>query len=106
MVWWQILVWCNVPIPVNFSTVSSLLNHVERYGTTNSRKKVTNAIIQATIWNIWKARNNKVFKGYVTTWFKMVEDVKEMTYLWVNTRSTDTALEWRRWTSFNLGCLL
>ncbi|MFS7956765.1 hypothetical protein Hanom_Chr07g00658371 [Helianthus anomalus] len=44
-------------------------------------------VAMATIWTLSSARNARVFNWRFVPWFKMVESVKELVFMWLNHRS-------------------
>ncbi|MFS8033894.1 hypothetical protein Hanom_Chr17g01574871 [Helianthus anomalus] len=51
---------------------------MDNMGLSANRKKIVHAVFIATLWNLWNARNNKVFKGVNTNRHVIVKEVKEM----------------------------
>ncbi|KAJ0490643.1 hypothetical protein HanRHA438_Chr12g0569991 [Helianthus annuus] len=51
---------------------------------------------------IWKSRNDWVFNGYKGSTGRIVDEVKEMSFLWIKERSKLKNLVWDRWKDFNI----
>ncbi|KAD4179857.1 hypothetical protein E3N88_28448 [Mikania micrantha] len=75
---------------VDVEKVEGLLDHAEKQDGNSKKKKMINMIFLATIWRIWQARNEKVFSRKNTGGLKILEDVKELSYLWLHNRSKFT----------------
>ncbi|KAD3069316.1 hypothetical protein E3N88_37196 [Mikania micrantha] len=99
-IWWQICRWVKIPIPISFASVGKMLDFAKENGGEGNMKKVINLIFHATIWRIWLARNDKVFKGINTSWYKVVEEVKELSFLWISNRSRFNMAGWEMWKNF------
>ncbi|MFS8006822.1 hypothetical protein Hanom_Chr14g01253641 [Helianthus anomalus] len=66
------------------------------------RKRVIEVIFDATLWHIWKARNSVIFEGNQFNAGKVVEDIKEDSFMWIKYRSKSSGLVWERWRDFNV----
>ncbi|KAD2394360.1 hypothetical protein E3N88_41337 [Mikania micrantha] len=61
-IWWQVCRWVKLPIPASLET-GGTLDYINTNSRENKMKKVINLVFQATLWRIWLARNEKIFKG-------------------------------------------
>ncbi|GKA74058.1 reverse transcriptase domain, reverse transcriptase zinc-binding domain protein [Tanacetum coccineum] len=57
---------------------------------------------QAVIWTtgyfIWKMRNERVFKGKVSSVTKIVQDIQIKSFEWINRRSRNSSvIDWQQW---------
>ncbi|KAD3066596.1 hypothetical protein E3N88_34476 [Mikania micrantha] len=102
-IWWQICRWVKIPIPISFASVGEMLDFANENGGEGNMKKVIKLIFHATIWRIWLARNDKVFKGINTSCYKVVEEVKELSFLWISNRSRFNMAGWEMWKNFRFG---
>ena len=50
------------------------------------KKKVWLVIWFATVWNVWIARNKKVFQGEAINVTKIVENIKFLSWKWLKGR--------------------
>ncbi|KAD6455049.1 hypothetical protein E3N88_09755 [Mikania micrantha] len=101
-IWWQICRWLKIPCPTTFESVEGLLDHVDTSGREKKMKKVMNLIFQTTLWRIWQTRNEKIFKGVNKSWFSVIDEVKELSFLWLRNRSGFSTAGWKNWSSFIL----
>ncbi|KAL4558636.1 hypothetical protein LXL04_036837 [Taraxacum kok-saghyz] len=58
------------------------------------KKKTANAIVLVTLWKIWKARNEKTFNGRRTPPWRIIEEIKSQSYLWVKNRGRNMITNW------------
>ena len=66
---------------------------------------------QAVIWSsgywIWKVRNERVFKGKVSSINKIVQDIKLKSFEWITRRSRKSSgIDWQQWIIDPLKCRL
>ncbi|KAM0005812.1 hypothetical protein Hdeb2414_s0197g00829881 [Helianthus debilis subsp. tardiflorus] len=52
-----------------------------------SWKKIVGAILLVTIWEIWKARNEKTFNGHHINYNQTAEIIKKNSFYWITNRS-------------------
>ena len=97
LVWNHILQWLGV--------VTVLPNDIARHfhqfhhlgGVTKSRKSILQVIWLATVWEIWKARNNKVFNAIDTSILQVVDRIKLLTYQWLKGKYTTLPFNYHGW---------
>ncbi|MFS7995527.1 hypothetical protein Hanom_Chr12g01118931 [Helianthus anomalus] len=65
-------------------------------------KGLLHAIILTTCWMIWKARNDVIFNGKRVSIGKIVGDVQNSTFLWINNKAKNYAVEWNKWLNFDV----
>lgn len=86
-VWLYLMRWLDHVFP----TPPNLFVHFEVWsvGTRNKNvKKGLRLIWLATIWVLWKARNDKIFKGTNFEVDEMIEAIKVLTWRWMLSRMT------------------
>ena len=65
-------------------------------------KKIAHGIVLAACWAIWKARNDKIFRGKVPKVAEVVSCVKSVSFLWLKHRSRHKHIRWKDWCIFPL----
>ncbi|KAM0000109.1 hypothetical protein Hdeb2414_s0002g00073641 [Helianthus debilis subsp. tardiflorus] len=65
-------------------------------------KRLLRLVAMAIIWTLRSARNARVFDWRFVPWFKMVESVKELVFMWLNHRSCIMRTDWNLWCSFDM----
>ncbi|XP_021990863.1 uncharacterized protein LOC110887593 [Helianthus annuus] len=101
-VWWSIMIWLKLPILENITSSEEIFDKIEAYSGSKEWKKLIKAIAMTTLWQIWKSRNDVEFnrkEGMVTN---LVDEVKELSFLWIKERSKLKTLVWERWKDFNI----
>ena len=82
-VWNYILQWIGITMVLPFS-VSDHFNH---FGFGGGGPRVRHSIIYviwfATVWEIWKERNNRIFNDKQCSILRMVDKIKLLTFLWL-----------------------
>ncbi|KAD3640308.1 hypothetical protein E3N88_29531 [Mikania micrantha] len=98
-IWWQIWVWIKVPIPQQLLSVEAVFEYIDTMKIEKGKKKLLNVIGHMVCWSIWIARNDMVFNKKNISWQKIIEDIKETSFLWIKSRSKSSTLEWEEWYS-------
>ncbi|KAL8204750.1 hypothetical protein R6Q57_010373 [Mikania cordata] len=58
------------------------------------KKELVLSVIQTTVWCIWKARNDAMFRQQRSSKEKIVKDVKTLSCFWVKNRKEGSGLDW------------
>ncbi|XP_035841256.1 uncharacterized protein LOC110918839 [Helianthus annuus] len=99
--WDAIASWCNIPRFYVFS-LSDVLLVLNDLPYTAKKKDIMYGIIIIACWRIWKARNDKIFNGSVSSVTLLVADVKSLAFLWFKCRHKEGCIDWRNWCNFVL----
>jgi len=59
----------------------------------------------ATIWVIWKERNNRIFQNTVTTPFVLMDKIKLHSFLWLKSKQVDFVYRYVDWWKNPLLCM-
>jgi hypothetical protein len=59
----------------------------------------------ATVWVIWKERNNRVFQNTVATPFTFIEKVKLSSFLWLKATRVSFSYSYHDWWKQPLSCM-
>ncbi|KAJ0871754.1 putative reverse transcriptase zinc-binding domain-containing protein [Helianthus annuus] len=97
-VWLQIWLWIKIPLRDHREKITTRLS--EKAEWPKKKMKIIYAIHLATVWQLWKNRNNKIYNNKFTDPFKIVEEIKEETYDWVRTRAKLSEITWSDWKNF------
>ena len=62
-------------------------------------------ILFASVWVIWKERNNRIFNNTVTTPLALIEKVKLYSFLWLKTKQTSFNYCYHDWWKHPLHCM-
>ncbi|CAH1444977.1 unnamed protein product [Lactuca virosa] len=90
--------WCKVHTHMeDLQAVSDVLNLANKWGTCTKKRKIFLVICYSTLWRIWIARNEKVFKRNRLPPEKVIEYVKLVTFLWVKNKGIKMNLIWANW---------
>ncbi|KAJ0478339.1 putative RNA-directed DNA polymerase [Helianthus annuus] len=101
-VWWHVCMWVKVPTFTQPLLVREMANGLKDMKGSACWKKVIEVIFYATLWRIWKARNALIFDEVQFNVTRVVEAIKEDSYLWIKCRSKFSGLDWERWRDFNV----
>ncbi|XP_021985127.1 uncharacterized protein LOC110881059 [Helianthus annuus] len=101
-IWENIFIWLKIPTVHGSRSCKDVLEFGNNLKGSSEWKKIINVIFQATIWNIWKSRNDKEFEGYLRNDKEITEIIKEDSFIWLKTRSKMQNIVWERWVDFNI----
>ncbi|XP_022020079.1 uncharacterized protein LOC110920155 [Helianthus annuus] len=99
-VWFIITQWCKIPNAFIFS-LKDLLEYHNLQGSAK-KKKALYAVSLVYLWSVWRMRNNMVFNQGQVSVQKVVEEIKNMSFLWVKNRSKEVGLTWEAWCKFEV----
>ncbi|MFS7949941.1 hypothetical protein Hanom_Chr06g00577541 [Helianthus anomalus] len=100
--WWSIWAWTKLPTRVSVGSVVELLEWVHNLKGSNKWKRAILVIAFATMWIIWKSRNEFIFDQKKSRVDGMVDRIKEESFQWIKNRSPFVSLNWERWRDFNV----
>nr|KAJ0194141.1 hypothetical protein LSAT_V11C800435930 [Lactuca sativa] len=105
----MIFQWCNIIRPQT-GPVQTVGNPGDCPGPTNPRgpnflsyrgngksKVRLTAICYCLIWCLWRARNERIFKGMFIAPNRVVENIKSLVFLWVKCRGSGNCERWEDW---------
>ncbi|KAF5789391.1 hypothetical protein HanRHA438_Chr09g0382271 [Helianthus annuus] len=101
-VWWHVCVWLKIPVCMQPLSLKEVMDGLFSLKGSADWKKVIEVVFHTTLWRIWKARNAVVFEGISFNASKLMEDVKEDSFMWIKYRSKFKGLEWERWQDSNV----
>ncbi|XP_022014109.1 uncharacterized protein LOC110913594 [Helianthus annuus] len=101
-IWRNIVVWLKLPRSTEFRECRDTLEYVNDLPGSKEWKRVINAVFQTTMWNIWKARNEKEFEGNTRSGNSIVESTMADSFIWLKSRSKFQDIVWERWVDFNM----
>ncbi|GJZ43736.1 probable leucine-rich repeat receptor-like serine/threonine-protein kinase, partial [Tanacetum coccineum] len=95
-VWLDVLRWWNLP-DANFSTITELFSLADHTHLTPNQRGCFNAVIHATLWFLWRARNELVFASKRPDKDLILNDIKHYSHTWISSRSKNCSLNWIEW---------
>ncbi|KAJ0788215.1 putative RNA-directed DNA polymerase [Helianthus annuus] len=98
-VWSMITRWCKVPELVAF-TVRDILESHNFCGLKGRMLDAFKGIALITCWQIWKARNERIFSNIVRKEEDIVSSVIAIGFLWFRNRSKFKDVTWSDWCKF------
>lgn len=76
--------WCGI-LPRLFSGVNEVLGFARNRGDCPKKKETLTCILYGTLWSLWKARNDQIFRGESSKPAKIVDFIKATIFTWKNT---------------------
>ncbi|XP_022019342.1 uncharacterized protein LOC110919377 [Helianthus annuus] len=100
-IWEFITRWCRIK-QVLVLELKDLANIHKCNRGSHRWKKTVNLVTQATIWVIWRSRNEAVFEGKQPYVNRMKEEIKMFGYMWLKSRVKNANISWENWCNFDL----
>ncbi|XP_021999705.1 uncharacterized protein LOC110897235 [Helianthus annuus] len=100
-VWWNVLAWVRIKF-TECDNLKDFITLITQSPGDKVWKKAVYMIAIATIWRIWWARNEKLFEDNFIPFNRMVDQIKEDTYVWICNRSKLKPLKWDNWKVFDI----
>ena len=91
-----ILNWCGLP-HIDFSSVHEITDFAAGWGNCPKKRRKLTGICYGTIWNLWKARNDRVFNNKIISPSTLVDMTKAMLFVWYKHRGKEKDLRWNNW---------
>ncbi|PWA63317.1 Transposon TX1 [Artemisia annua] len=96
-VWEKIFSWWKVG-NVNAFSIFEMFSNNGNVAVPNLSSRLWQTVVWTAGYYIWKERNDRVFKGKVSSTNKIVQDIQLKSYEWIVRRSTKKIdLEWQLW---------
>ncbi|KAJ0533495.1 hypothetical protein HanIR_Chr09g0409021 [Helianthus annuus] len=101
-VWTAISLWLKVPLPRYLLSVVELLEFVRNLGVSSNKRKAIYLVVAVVCWSLWLARNETIFRNRVHQVFKVIGEIKLLSFLWISSRAAAVKTEWAKWREFNM----
>ena len=96
-IWEKVFNWWRVG-NVNVFSIGELFSSCGNVVIPNRVIRLWQAVIWTSGYYIWKARNERVFKGKVTSINKLFQDIQLKSYEWIGRRAKrKCVIEWQQW---------
>nr|KAJ0211295.1 hypothetical protein LSAT_V11C400159080 [Lactuca sativa] len=79
--------WCNMP-QIQLNTVGEPIEYAAKHDTCRKNMKVIINICYSTLWEIWKARNERIFKRLITTPTLVADNIQMTVHTWMKYKSS------------------
>jgi len=97
LVWNFIYRW----IGISMVTPCYVVDHFNQFTYAGGGAKTQRSIMQvlwfATVWEIWKERNNRVFNAKECSILEVVDKIKALSYVWLKAKFTSLPLNFHGW---------
>jgi len=106
-VWHLIYRWIGVLVTNPFYVPDHLHQFVYCGGIGKKRRSILQVIWYAAGWEIWKERNNRLFKGKESPVFQVVERIKSISYMWLKVKHISLPFNLHGWwlSPFTILCI-
>ena len=103
MVWSWIANWCNIQFNC-FQSVSDILNFAYQWTNCAKRRATLLSICYETLWWIWRARNDRIFKSLSNTPTQVMDVIQAQVFCWIKHRRKQCSIKWAEWSACPLNC--
>ncbi|KAJ0442970.1 putative RNA-directed DNA polymerase [Helianthus annuus] len=100
-VWNYISAWCKISSIYAFRAKDLLDWHKHVSGNSKWRKLIY-AIMQVSLWVLWRGRNHLTFNNKEIILARMMEEIKRLSFLWIGNRSSIKGITWEEWNRFEV----
>ncbi|MFS7920246.1 hypothetical protein Hanom_Chr03g00222251 [Helianthus anomalus] len=86
------------------NNVKGLFDVAAQSGGSKELFNLKTTILYSTLWFIWKARNNKVFRMQSSYIDSLIDDCFAQIFTWIVNRTKHKSLCWQNWCRSPLSC--
>ena len=61
------------------------------------RQSIMHLIWYATVWEIWKERNSRIFNGKECSTYQIVDKIKSLSFLWLKAKLANHSFNYHVW---------
>ncbi|XP_023731502.1 uncharacterized protein LOC111879273 [Lactuca sativa] len=100
----MVLNWCDIPVN-EFTGVNEVLAFARNWGHCPKKKELLACILYGTLWNLWKDRNDRLFRGVISKPAKIVDTIRATVFNWRKYRKKPGECnDWVKWCMSPLSC--
>ncbi|XP_023763157.1 uncharacterized protein LOC111911634 [Lactuca sativa] len=103
-VWEWVFQWCGIP-GYQFCNMHDLVKFTTQWGSCPKKRRCLVNICYGTIWHIWKARCDWIFKKIRPSPAKVVDLIKSNVFIWSKYRRSQCSMQWIEWCVNPICCL-
>jgi len=95
-VWYHIYSWLGWHTTIPYEAVNHFIQFNYGGGVSKLRQSILHLIWFATVWEIWKERNNRIFNAKECSIAVLVDKIKLLSYRWLMAK-TDCPFNYHSW---------
>ena len=103
-IWLDVLKWWRIPY-VSLVTLQDLINLADHTPLEDKFSGFFDAVVQTTIWSIWRYRNNIIFSTKRPSKELIFNDIKVYSFNWITSRCRKYSLNWIEWFDYPCNAL-
>ena len=85
--------------------IGTLFGWIDSSNLNDKKRKVLEAVVDTTLWMLWRYRNDVVFEGNMIRKSFIFDYVHEFSFLWVSSRQKRFSINWTNWVHYLLNYL-
>nr|KAJ0198411.1 hypothetical protein LSAT_V11C700373740 [Lactuca sativa] len=86
LVWKHVFLWCGI-IFSDLQNIEETIHFAANWGRCPKKRKRLTAICYGTLWNLWRAGNDRLFQGRFVHPSRVVDNIKASVFTWIKYRS-------------------
>lgn len=94
-IWEKVFLWWKIG-PFHAFSINEVFQHCGNETMPNQLRNLWQIVTWVTGYQIWKERNNRVFRAKISSLNKIVQDIKLQSYEWIVRRAKKEALSWQQ----------
>ena len=95
-VWKSIVKWLDLNLPFQLPPIE-FLDSINSQGNLHKAKYVLFTIIYTTWWELWRFRNESIFRSGKKRDVGMVDSIMHFSYVWYRNRHKKASIHWDDW---------
>lgn len=96
-VWFHIFRWLGVDVVMPFEAADHFIQFSSVGGIARTRCSILQVIMFATVWEIWKERNNMLFNDKVCSVVQIVDKIMSQTFMWLKGKYASLPFNYHGW---------
>ncbi|KAL8258081.1 hypothetical protein R6Q59_030122 [Mikania micrantha] len=100
-IWLGITNWCRLHQPIYAFSVKDMLHLHQSLNVSVRKKEAFHVVVLTAFWFIWKARNEAQFRGRRCSFHSLLEEIKALSYFWINNRTRWGSMTREQWNAFS-----
>ncbi|GJX30645.1 RNA-directed DNA polymerase, eukaryota, reverse transcriptase zinc-binding domain protein [Tanacetum coccineum] len=94
--WKDVLRWWHIP-NTSFQYLQDVISLADHSPLQSKSSRFFDAVVQTTIWSLWRFRNNTIFSTKRPSRVLLFNDIKTLSYHWITSRCRNSSFNWIEW---------
>ncbi|GKB30224.1 RNA-directed DNA polymerase, eukaryota, reverse transcriptase zinc-binding domain protein [Tanacetum coccineum] len=94
--WKDVLRWSHIP-NTSFQYLQDVISLADHSPLQSKSSRFFDAVVQTTIWSLWRFRNNTIFSTKRPSRVLLFNDIKTLSYHWITSICRNSSFNWIEW---------